>query len=127
MNSGESWGRRHLIFLYCVCKFYNDNNRFINSEEHLKKERIVLLYYKTGPCNFWSDFAFGDLFLQNKDNPAIDETDFFEAFKKIQPSSFRSVIGLMDIKPVDWEQIGGLEDVKLKLKQVIQNLLMPLE
>nr|XP_055172815.1 ribosome biogenesis protein SPATA5L1 isoform X2 [Nyctereutes procyonoides] len=57
---------------------------------------------------------------KNKDNPAIDETDFFEAFKKIQPSSFRSVIGLMDIKPVDWEQIGGLEDVKLKLKQSIE-------
>lgn len=50
----------------------------------------------------------------------IDETDFFEAFKKIQPSSFRNVIGLMDIKPVSWEQIGGLEDVKLKLKQSIE-------
>ena len=48
----------------------------------------------------------------------IDETDFLEAFKKIQPSSLRSVIGLTDIKPVGWEQIGGLEDVKLKLKQV---------
>nr|XP_030698563.1 spermatogenesis-associated protein 5-like protein 1 isoform X5 [Globicephala melas] len=54
---------------------------------------------------------------KNQDNPMIDETDFLEAFKKIQPSSFRSVIGLMDIKPVGWEQIGGLEDVKLKLKQ----------
>lgn len=50
----------------------------------------------------------------------IDETDFLEAFKKIQPSSFRSVIGLMDIKPVGWEQIGGLEDVKLKLRQSIE-------
>ncbi|XP_066885281.1 ATPase family gene 2 protein homolog B isoform X5 [Kogia breviceps] len=57
---------------------------------------------------------------KNQDNPMIDETDFLEAFKKIQPSSFRSVIGLMDIKPVGWEQIGGLEDVKLKLKQSIE-------
>ncbi|XP_032337182.1 spermatogenesis-associated protein 5-like protein 1 isoform X6 [Camelus ferus] len=57
---------------------------------------------------------------KNQDNPMIDETDFLEAFKKIQPSSFRSVIGLTDIKPVDWEQIGGLEDVKLKLKQSIE-------
>ncbi|XP_033046122.1 spermatogenesis-associated protein 5-like protein 1 isoform X2 [Trachypithecus francoisi] len=57
---------------------------------------------------------------ENQDNPVIDETDFLEAFKNIQPSSFRSVIGLMDIKPVDWEQIGGLEDVKLKLKQSIE-------
>ncbi|XP_016008678.2 spermatogenesis-associated protein 5-like protein 1 isoform X2 [Rousettus aegyptiacus] len=57
---------------------------------------------------------------KNQDNPMIAETDFLEAFKKIQPSSFRSVIGLMDIKPVGWEQIGGLEDVKLKLKQSIE-------
>ncbi|XP_027780846.1 ATPase family gene 2 protein homolog B isoform X4 [Marmota flaviventris] len=57
---------------------------------------------------------------KNQDNPLIDETDFLEAFKKIQPSSFRSVIGLMDIKPIDWEQIGGLEDVKRKLKQSIE-------
>ncbi|KAM9715084.1 ATPase family gene 2 protein homolog B isoform 4-T4 [Dama dama] len=55
---------------------------------------------------------------KNQDNPTIDETDFLEAFKKIQPSSLRSVIGLTDIKPVGWEQIGGLEDVKLKLKQL---------
>ncbi|XP_022380498.1 spermatogenesis-associated protein 5-like protein 1 isoform X1 [Enhydra lutris kenyoni] len=57
---------------------------------------------------------------KNKDSPAVDEADFLEAFKKIQPSSFRSIIGLMDIKPVGWEQIGGLEDVKLKLKQSIE-------
>ncbi|XP_032199485.1 spermatogenesis-associated protein 5-like protein 1 isoform X4 [Mustela erminea] len=57
---------------------------------------------------------------KNKDSPAVDEADFLEAFKKIQPSSFRNIIGLMDIKPVGWEQIGGLEDVKLKLKQSIE-------
>lgn len=62
--------------------------------------------------------AFGGVFLQNQDAPTIEETDFLDALKKIQPSSFRSSIGLMDIKPVAWEQIGGLEDVKLKLKQV---------
>ncbi|XP_078190293.1 ATPase family gene 2 protein homolog B isoform X2 [Callithrix jacchus] len=57
---------------------------------------------------------------KNQDSPVIDETDFLETFKNIQPSSFRSVIGLMDIKPVDWEQIGGLEDVKLKLQQIFR-------
>ncbi|XP_008583330.1 PREDICTED: spermatogenesis-associated protein 5-like protein 1 isoform X2 [Galeopterus variegatus] len=57
---------------------------------------------------------------KNQDSPMIDETDFLEAFKKSQPSSFRSVIGIMDIKPVGWEQIGGLEDVKQKLKQSIE-------
>lgn len=72
--------------------------------------------------------AFGGIFLQNQDGPNIEETDFLEALKKIQPSSFRSSIGLMDIKPVGWEQIGGLEDVKLKLKQVtVTNQLIPAE
>ncbi|XP_062946782.1 ATPase family gene 2 protein homolog B isoform X2 [Cynocephalus volans] len=60
------------------------------------------------------------LHSENQDSPMIDETDFLEAFKKSQPSSFRSVIGIMDIKPVGWEQIGGLEDVKQKLKQSIE-------
>uniref|UniRef100_A0A5F8HAY2 ATPase family gene 2 protein homolog B n=1 Tax=Monodelphis domestica TaxID=13616 RepID=A0A5F8HAY2_MONDO len=57
---------------------------------------------------------------KNSEKPVIDAADFFEAFKKIQPSSFRSFVGLTDIKPVSWEQIGGLEDVKVKLKQVFQ-------
>ncbi|NXX93919.1 SPA5L protein, partial [Centropus bengalensis] len=50
----------------------------------------------------------------------ISMADFQEAFKKIQPSSYRSAIGLTECKPVLWEQIGGLEDVKLKLKQSIE-------
>ncbi|KAM6304011.1 ATPase family gene 2 protein homolog B isoform 2-T2 [Podargus strigoides] len=50
----------------------------------------------------------------------INIADFQEAFKKIQPSSFRSAVGLTECKPVTWEQIGGLEDVKLKLKQSIE-------
>ncbi|XP_010288060.1 PREDICTED: spermatogenesis-associated protein 5-like protein 1 [Phaethon lepturus] len=50
----------------------------------------------------------------------VNIADFQEAFKKIQPSSFRSAIGLTECKPVTWEQIGGLEDVKLKLKQSIE-------
>ncbi|XP_030354028.1 spermatogenesis-associated protein 5-like protein 1 isoform X2 [Strigops habroptila] len=50
----------------------------------------------------------------------INMADFQEAFKRTQPSSFRSAIGLTECKPVTWEQIGGLEDVKLKLKQSIE-------
>ncbi|NWU14938.1 SPA5L protein, partial [Cephalopterus ornatus] len=50
----------------------------------------------------------------------INMGHFQEAFKKIQPSSFRSAVGLTECKPVTWEQIGGLEDVKLKLKQSIE-------
>uniref|UniRef100_A0ACB8E5T0 Uncharacterized protein n=1 Tax=Sphaerodactylus townsendi TaxID=933632 RepID=A0ACB8E5T0_9SAUR len=51
---------------------------------------------------------------------AVNMSDFYGALKKIQPSSFRSGIGLSDFKPITWDQIGGLEDVKLKLKQSIE-------
>ncbi|XP_065589995.1 ATPase family gene 2 protein homolog B [Cyrtonyx montezumae] len=50
----------------------------------------------------------------------INMVNFHEAFRKIQPSSFRSAVGLKECKPVTWEQIGGLEDVKLKLKQSVE-------
>ncbi|XP_061103044.1 spermatogenesis-associated protein 5-like protein 1 [Conger conger] len=51
---------------------------------------------------------------------AVDMKHFLEALKKIQPSCLRSSIGLTDFKPLSWDQIGGLEDVKLKLKQSIE-------
>ncbi|XP_049638486.1 ribosome biogenesis protein SPATA5L1 [Suncus etruscus] len=66
------------------------------------------------------EVAMNALHRSEKDNAMIDQTDFLEAFKKIQPSSFRSIIGLTDVNPIDWEQIGGLEDVKLKLKQSVE-------
>ncbi|NXA11134.1 SPA5L protein, partial [Sapayoa aenigma] len=67
--------------------------------------------------------------VQAVSHTALDSTEtetlinmghFQEAFKKIQPSSFRSAVGLTECKLVTWEQIGGLEDVKLKLKQSIE-------
>lgn len=45
---------------------------------------------------------------------------FYQSFKKIQPSSFRSSVGLTDCKCVLWEQIGGLDHVKLQLQQSIE-------
>lgn len=43
---------------------------------------------------------------------------FMQALRIVQPSCLRSSVGATDFKPVSWEQIGGLEDVKLKLRQV---------
>ncbi|KAG9489306.1 hypothetical protein GDO78_005350 [Eleutherodactylus coqui] len=45
---------------------------------------------------------------------------FYEAFKKIQPTAARSAIGQVEFKQVYWDQIGGLEDIKLLLKQSIE-------
>lgn len=45
---------------------------------------------------------------------------FMRALRHVQPSCLRSSIGATDFKPISWEEIGGLEDVKLKLKQSIE-------
>ncbi|NWX82582.1 SPA5L protein, partial [Nothoprocta pentlandii] len=60
------------------------------------------------------------VFQSSLDSAEISMADFQEAFKKIQPSCFRGAVGLTECKPVTWEQIGGLEEVKLKLKQSIE-------
>lgn len=50
----------------------------------------------------------------------VKRENFNEAFKKIRPTSARSAVGQVEFKPVYWEQIGGLEDIKLLLKQSIE-------
>uniref|UniRef100_A0A8C5PAL9 AFG2 AAA ATPase homolog B n=1 Tax=Leptobrachium leishanense TaxID=445787 RepID=A0A8C5PAL9_9ANUR len=50
----------------------------------------------------------------------ISKAHFYEAFRKIRPSSARSGVGQVEFKPVQWEQIGGLDDVKMHLKQSIE-------
>ncbi|KPP68304.1 spermatogenesis-associated protein 5-like protein 1-like [Scleropages formosus] len=61
---------------------------------------------------FWSS--------QGSHGQTVGMEHFLEAFKKVQPSCLRSSIGLTDFKPITWDQIGGLEEVKLKLKQSIE-------
>ena len=43
---------------------------------------------------------------------------FQEALKLVRPSCLRSSLGRTELSPVQWEQIGGLDEVKLKLQQV---------
>ncbi|XP_020496880.2 spermatogenesis-associated protein 5-like protein 1 [Labrus bergylta] len=45
---------------------------------------------------------------------------FQEALKSVRPSCLRSSLGRTDLSPISWEQIGGLEQVKLKLRQSIE-------
>lgn len=43
---------------------------------------------------------------------------FQEALKSVRPSCLRSSLGRTELSLVTWERIGGLDDVKLKLRQV---------
>lgn len=44
--------------------------------------------------------------------------DFKEALKEVEPSAMREV--LIEVPRVKWDQIGGLEDVKQKLREAIE-------
>ncbi|OYT43213.1 MAG: hypothetical protein B6U88_01575 [Candidatus Aenigmarchaeota archaeon ex4484_56] len=48
----------------------------------------------------------------------IKKEDFEYAMQKIEPSAMREV--LVEIPNVNWIDIGGLEDVKLKLREVVE-------
>ncbi|KAM3925550.1 ATPase family gene 2 protein homolog B [Leptodactylus fuscus] len=50
----------------------------------------------------------------------IRKEHFYEAVKKIRPTSARSAVGKVEFKPVYWDQVGGLEDIKRSLKQSIE-------
>ncbi|CAJ1049354.1 spermatogenesis-associated protein 5-like protein 1 isoform X1 [Xyrichtys novacula] len=51
---------------------------------------------------------------------AVGLKHFQEALKSVRPSCLRSSLGRTDLSPISWEQIGGLEEVKLKLRQSIE-------
>ncbi|XP_077156472.1 ATPase family gene 2 protein homolog A isoform X3 [Paroedura picta] len=48
----------------------------------------------------------------------ITSSDFLKAMNEVRPSAMREVA--IDVPKVSWSDIGGLEDVKLKLKQAVE-------
>ncbi|EMA66621.1 ATPase AAA [Halorubrum aidingense JCM 13560] len=48
----------------------------------------------------------------------VTETDFKEAMKGIEPSALREVF--VEVPDVTWDQVGGLEDTKERLRETIQ-------
>ncbi|XP_058243354.1 spermatogenesis-associated protein 5-like protein 1 [Hemibagrus wyckioides] len=45
---------------------------------------------------------------------------FMKALRLVPPSCLRSSVGVAEFTPVTWERIGGLEEVKLKLRQSVE-------
>ncbi|MFB6205545.1 MAG: CDC48 family AAA ATPase, partial [Haloglomus sp.] len=52
------------------------------------------------------------------DSLQVTETDFKEAMKGIEPSALREVF--VEVPDVTWDQVGGLEDSKERLRETIQ-------
>ncbi|XP_067105017.1 spermatogenesis-associated protein 5-like protein 1 [Osmerus mordax] len=57
---------------------------------------------------------------QDSGEHAVFTEHFLEALKAVGPSCLRGSLGRTELSPLSWEQIGGLEDVKLKLQQSIE-------
>ena len=53
-----------------------------------------------------------------EDRAEVTMADFQLALCHIVPSTYRGLEGVVELRPVNWDDIGGLQDVKLALKQV---------
>jgi transitional endoplasmic reticulum ATPase len=52
----------------------------------------------------------------------VTANDFDEALKEVEPSAMREV--LVEIPRVTWEEVGGLDEVKMQLREMVE---MPIE
>ncbi|MHC1573291.1 MAG: CDC48 family AAA ATPase [Candidatus Syntropharchaeales archaeon] len=52
------------------------------------------------------------------DELTVTNTDFFAAFKNVEPSALREVC--VEIPKVSWDDVGGLSEVKAELKEAVE-------
>ncbi|BCU68276.1 AAA family ATPase [Sulfolobales archaeon HS-7] len=52
------------------------------------------------------------------DNMEVTRDDFFKAFKEIVPSGLREIY--VEVPEVKWTDIGGLEDIKVELQEIVE-------
>ncbi|NEU56166.1 CDC48 family AAA ATPase [Halorussus sp. MSC15.2] len=96
---------------------YADNTHgFVGADlESLSKESAMNALRRIRP----------DIDLESDEIPAdvldslqVTERDFKEALKGIEPSALREVF--VEVPDVTWDQVGGLEDTKERLRETIQ-------
>jgi transitional endoplasmic reticulum ATPase len=52
------------------------------------------------------------------DNLSVTRQDFMEALRRVQPSAMREV--MVQVPDIGWDDIGGLDDAQLKLKEGVE-------
>ncbi|XP_060780285.1 spermatogenesis-associated protein 5-like protein 1 isoform X2 [Neoarius graeffei] len=62
----------------------------------------------------------GDCGQSGVEDDKVRMEHFVKALRLVPPSCLRSSVGVAEFKPVSWEQIGGLEEVKNKLRQSVE-------
>ncbi|XP_041365342.1 spermatogenesis-associated protein 5-like protein 1 [Gigantopelta aegis] len=50
----------------------------------------------------------------------VTMSHFLTVFKTLRPSLQKDAVGLVSLQPVAWTDIGGLDDVKIKIKQAVE-------
>jgi len=58
--------------------------------------------------------------LQGSGRRAVGVEHFLGALRAVRPSCLRGSLGRTELSPASWEQIGGLDEVKLRLRQVAE-------
>ncbi|KAJ2852400.1 hypothetical protein IWW36_000287 [Coemansia brasiliensis] len=69
-------------------------------------------------CREAASNAISNRLLSKQSKAAVDYNDFKAAMKKVVPSTKRG-LGI-DVAQTQWSDVGGLEEVKLKLKQCVE-------
>ncbi len=82
--------------------------------EVCREAGLTALRRKTG--GIWKEGAVSPADLM------VDKEDFESALQRIQPSAIREV--LVTVPDVTWDDIGGLDDVKARLRNTVQFALM---
>ena len=80
-----------------------------------KESAMVVIRRELPNIKYDSDDAIPQEFLNKL---VIEEKDFKEALKTVRPSAMREV--LVEVPNIRWETIGGLEEVKQRLKEAVE-------
>ena len=64
------------------------------------------------------DLASGTIPPEILESLKVTRDDFFQALKRVQPSAMREV--MVQAPDVNWEDVGGLDDVQIRLKEGIE-------
>jgi len=69
---------------------------------------------KEGKIDFETDEVSAEVLEQMR----VTREDFYEALKMVEPSALREV--LIDVPNVRWDDVGGLDSVKQKLREMVE-------
>ncbi|MFH1978320.1 MAG: AAA family ATPase, partial [Candidatus Aenigmatarchaeota archaeon] len=83
--------------------------------EALGKEAAMSALRKNLPNMSWKKETLPATAVENM---TVSKDDFQNALKAVEPSAMREV--MIEIPNTTWEDVGGLEDVKQRLKEVVQ-------